>query len=54
MTFLPPDEAITTADMEESVERVNAQVEKCIQLCPEQYLWTYKRFKNATPGFYVR
>lgn len=54
MTFLPPDEAITTADMEESVERVNAQVEKCIQLCPEQYLWTYKRFKNATPGFYIK
>ncbi len=54
MKFLPPDEAITTADIDESVARVNAQVEKCILLCPDQYLWTYKRFKNTTPGFYPR
>jgi KDO2-lipid IV(A) lauroyltransferase len=54
MKFLPPDEAITSADTDESVARVNAQVEKCILLCPDQYLWTYKRFKNTTPGFYPR
>ena len=54
MHFLPPDEAITTADMEESVARVNAQVEKCIRLHPDQYLWTYKRFKKTEPGFYKK
>ena len=52
--FLPPDEAITTADMEESVARVNAQVEQCIRMHPDQYLWTYKRFKHTEPGFYER
>lgn len=52
--FLPPDEAITTADLEESVARVNAQVETCIRMYPDQYLWTYKRFKKTEPGFYKR
>lgn len=50
--FLPPDEVITTGDVEESVAHVNAQVEKCIRMLPEQYLWIYKRFRNTTPGFY--
>jgi KDO2-lipid IV(A) lauroyltransferase len=50
--FLPPDEVITTGDVDESVAHVNAQVEKCIRMLPDQYLWIYKRFRNTTPGFY--
>jgi KDO2-lipid IV(A) lauroyltransferase len=44
--FLPADELITTAPLDESVARVNAQVEKCIRMAPEQYLWMYKRFQK--------
>ena len=52
--FLPPDDLITTADLEDSVAHVNQQVEKCIRMRPEQYLWVYKRFRNTEAGFYER
>jgi len=50
--FLPPDELVTTADIETSVTRVNAQVEQCIRMRPDQYLWIYKRFRNTDTEFY--
>jgi len=52
--FLPPDEKISTAPLQESVERVNAQVEKCIRMVPDQYLWIYKRFQKNGEKFYSR
>lgn len=44
--FLPADELITTSAAEDSTARVNAQVEQCIRMAPEQYLWMYKRFQK--------
>ena len=52
--FLPPDEKITTAEPKESVSRVNAQVEQCIRMAPEQYLWMYKRFQKNGERYYAR
>ena len=50
--FLDPDERISTAPLEESVARINAQVEKCIRMAPDQYLWVYKRFQKNGENFY--
>lgn len=52
--FLPPDEKISTVPLQESVERVNAQVEKCIRMVPAQYLWIYKRFQKNGEKFYSK
>ena len=52
--FLPADEKISTAPLQESVERVNAQVEKCIRMVPAQYLWIYKRFQKNGEKFYSK
>ena len=37
-------------DPERAAASLNAGVEECVRLLPEQYLWTYKRFKTAPPG----
>ena len=52
--FLPPDELISTTTLEESATRINAQVEKCIRMAPDQYLWIYKRFQKNGEHFYDR
>jgi KDO2-lipid IV(A) lauroyltransferase len=44
--YLPPDELISSTSLEESTARINAQVEKCIRMVPDQYLWVYKRFQK--------
>jgi len=52
--FLPPDDLISTDPPEKSAARVNAQVEKCIRMAPNQYLWVYKRFQKNGEKFYQR
>lgn len=52
--FLPPDELISSTSLEESATRINAQVEKCIRMVPDQYLWIYKRFQKNGEHFYDR
>lgn len=42
-------------DIQHSVDLVNQDIETVIRDCPEQYQWTYKRFKhrpNNEPRFY--
>jgi KDO2-lipid IV(A) lauroyltransferase len=52
--FLPPDQLISTTPLEESAARINAQVEKCIRMAPDQYLWVYKRFQKNGEKFYTK
>lgn len=52
--FLPPDELISSTSLEESATRINAQVEKCVRMAPDQYLWVYKRFQKNGEQFYDR
>lgn len=43
------------ANIDVAVRALNAGVEECILRCPEQYQWSYKRFKsrpNKEPHFY--
>ena len=37
-------------DLNTSVAAVNSAVERAVRCCPEQYLWSYKRFKSRPPG----
>ena len=50
--FLPPDELISSSPLEESAARINTQIEKCIRMAPDQYLWVYKRFQKNGEDFY--
>lgn len=44
----PP--GLDDSDLAHAASRLNAGVEECVRRIPEQYLWTYKRFKTAPPG----
>lgn len=47
---LPAAETIASDDLVTAARAVNEGVEQCIQLCPAQYQWIYKRFKRRPPG----
>ena len=46
----PLPAVVSEGPLEASVAAVNAAVEKAVRRLPEQYLWTYKRFKTRPPG----
>lgn len=48
--YLPPPDAIYSADVAESLAAMNQAVEQCVAICPEQYQWEYKRFKLEPGG----
>lgn len=50
IVFKEADGGIASADMEQSVAALNKSVERCIDDCPEQYQWEYKRFKKRPKG----
>jgi len=47
--FVAPEPGISNADKVEAAAAINRTAERCIELCPTQYLWSYKRFR-AMPG----
>jgi KDO2-lipid IV(A) lauroyltransferase len=46
----PPAEDLASGSEEESAAALNRSIEACVRRRPEQYLWSYKRFKTAPPG----
>lgn len=48
--FLPAPAGVDCADESIALGALNAGVEACVRLCPEQYQWTYKRFSRRPPG----
>ncbi len=44
------DDALQSEDTLESITTLNHAIETEIRKAPEQYLWTYKRFKTAPEG----
>ncbi len=48
--ILPADEAVSDSDPLQAATALNSGVERCIALCPEQYLWSYKRFNTTHDG----
>ena len=47
--ILPPLEGFPGPDPAEDAARINRLLEERIRLCPEQYLWVHRRFKQAGP-----
>jgi len=39
-----------SGDIEASVGAINQAVENCVRECPEQYQWSYRRFKSRPDG----
>lgn len=48
--FLPAHANISSSDELLAATALNAGVEACIALAPEQYLWSYKRFRKPPSG----
>lgn len=51
LVFRSAPEEVYDQDIETSVQAVNQAVEACVLSLPEQYQWSYKRFR-ATPAGY--
>ncbi len=48
--FRSAPEDVYSTDTETSVAAINRTVEDCIMECPEQYQWSYRRFKTRPEG----
>jgi KDO2-lipid IV(A) lauroyltransferase len=48
--FYPPWPPDRDEDVEAATKRLNAFIEARVLECPEQYLWSHKRFKTRPPG----
>jgi KDO2-lipid IV(A) lauroyltransferase len=47
---LPAPEGIASEDDLTAANALNLGVERCIGVCPEQYVWAYKRFRSRPDG----
>jgi KDO2-lipid IV(A) lauroyltransferase len=47
---LPAPEGIDSEDDQEGATALNRGVEACVNTCPEQYVWAYKRFRKRPRG----
>ena len=50
MHFVPASEEIYGDDIERAAASMNQDVERRVRDLPEQYLWSYKRFRIRPPG----
>lgn len=48
--FIEADERLYSEDSREAACGLNDSIERCVRECPEQYQWTYKRFKRPPEG----
>ncbi|MDM8557881.1 lysophospholipid acyltransferase family protein [Candidatus Parabeggiatoa sp. HSG14] len=48
--YLPAPAEIAAKNQEVAVRKLNQGIEQCIQHCPTQYQWSYKRFKRRPDG----
>jgi len=47
LNFEPIDVLSTSGELKDDVALMNQAIEAVIKTCPEQYLWSYKRFKGV-------
>ena len=50
LIMLEPELTPPLDDAETTARWMNAIVEKCIMLAPEQYMWLHRRFKTRPQG----
>ena len=48
---LPDD--ILSKDLQLSVDTLNAEMQKMIDVAPEQYIWSYKRFRKTSDNINI-
>lgn len=48
--FLPAPDGIDDSDPQIAATAMNRGVEACVRALPEQYQWSYRRFRNRPPG----
>lgn len=48
--FSAAESGINSRDLQEAVTAMNASIERCVNECPAQYQWEYKRFHTAEDG----
>jgi len=48
---LPAEEALASQDEQQATEALNRGVERCVETLPEQYLWSYRRFRKPPAGY---
>jgi len=48
--FVEPPKGLDDADPVVAATQLNRGVETCVRLCPEQYMWSYRRFRTRPPG----
>ncbi len=48
--FIAADDGIYSDDLRTSTAAMNKGYERCIERCPAQYQWGYKRFKHVPEG----
>ena len=46
----PCSPEVSGSDLERGARALNADIETCVRQHPDQYLWSYKRFKFQPPG----
>jgi KDO2-lipid IV(A) lauroyltransferase len=50
--FVPLErEELACGDVERATRALNRALERLVRTCPEQYLWTYRRFRHLPAGF---
>lgn len=49
--ILPAEEGIASKDEQEAAEALNRGVESCVNTLPEQYLWSYRRYRKPPEGY---
>jgi KDO2-lipid IV(A) lauroyltransferase len=47
---LPAPDGIDSEDDAVAARALNEGIERCIDVCPEQYLWAYRRFRRRPEG----
>lgn len=55
--FVEAPQGIADPDVSVGTAAMNAGLERCVRACPEQYWWSYRRFRRQPPGapdFYAR
>ena len=50
MHFFPAPAGIDDTDPVVAASAMNRGIETCVRACPEQYQWSYRRFRNRPPG----
>ena len=46
LNVLPAEERLASLNADEATQALNSRVEACIAIAPEQYLWSYKRYRK--------